>query len=93
VLVDYAIQSSMYPHRILVESSLSTYFHLNSRHVSVTKGHRQVCIIGFEVLTAVVMKSSIFWVITPCSPLKVNRRFEGTCPFYLQGRRISQRRK
>jgi hypothetical protein len=25
--------------------------------------------IGFEVLTAVVMKSSIFWVITPCSKL------------------------
>jgi hypothetical protein len=24
------------------------------------------------------MKSSIFWDITPCSPLKVNRRFGGT---------------
>jgi hypothetical protein len=23
------------------------------------------------------MKSTIFWDITPCSPLKVNRRFEG----------------
>jgi hypothetical protein len=35
--------------------------------------------IGFEVLTAVDMKStsttSIFWDITPCSPLKFNRRF------------------
>jgi hypothetical protein len=28
--------------------------------------------VGFEVLTAVVMKSTIFWDITPCSPLKVN---------------------
>jgi hypothetical protein len=27
----------------------------------------------FEVLTAVVMKSTIFWDITPCSPLKDNR--------------------
>jgi hypothetical protein len=27
--------------------------------------------IGFEVLTAVVMNSSIFWDITPCSQLKV----------------------
>jgi hypothetical protein len=27
---------------------------------------------GFEVLTPVVMKSSIFWDITPGSPLKVN---------------------
>jgi hypothetical protein len=23
--------------------------------------------VGFEVLTAVVMKSSVFWDITPCS--------------------------
>jgi hypothetical protein len=31
--------------------------------------------VGFEALSAVVMKSSIFWVITPCSPLKVNQFF------------------
>jgi hypothetical protein len=34
--------------------------------------------VGFEVPTAVVMKSSIFWDITLCGPLKVNRRFGGT---------------
>jgi hypothetical protein len=28
--------------------------------------------VRFEVLTAVVMKSSVFWDITPCSLLKVN---------------------
>jgi hypothetical protein len=28
----------------------------------------------FEVLAAVVIMSSIFWDITPCSPLKVNQR-------------------
>jgi hypothetical protein len=28
---------------------------------------------GFEVLAVVVLKSSILWNITPCSPLKVNR--------------------
>jgi hypothetical protein len=33
---------------------------------------------GFEVLTAAIMKISVFWDITPCSPLKVNRRFRGT---------------
>jgi hypothetical protein len=27
---------------------------------------------GFEVITAVFMKSTIFWDITACSPLKVN---------------------
>jgi hypothetical protein len=33
--------------------------------------------VRFEILTAMVMNSSIFWDITPCSPLKVNRRFRG----------------
>jgi hypothetical protein len=33
--------------------------------------------IRFEVLTAVVMKSTVFWDITPCGPLLVNRRFGG----------------
>jgi hypothetical protein len=39
---------------------------------------------GFVVLTAVVMKSSIFWDITLCSPLKVNRHFGGTYRLHLQ---------
>jgi hypothetical protein len=29
--------------------------------------------VGFEVLTAVVMESTIFWDMTPCSPLSANR--------------------
>jgi hypothetical protein len=45
--------------------------------------------VGFEVLTAVIMKSTIFWDITPCSLLRVNRRFGGTYCLHLQGRRIS----
>jgi hypothetical protein len=28
--------------------------------------------VGFEVLTVVVLKTTIFWDITPCSPLRVN---------------------
>jgi hypothetical protein len=44
----------------------------------------------FEVLTAVVMKSCIYWDITPCSPLKVNRRYGGIFRLHLQGWRISQ---
>jgi hypothetical protein len=35
-------------------------------------------VVAFEVFTAVVMKSNIFWVMTPCSPLCSNRRFGGT---------------
>jgi hypothetical protein len=34
----------------------------------------RVFLVGLEVLTAVVMKSPIFWDMTPCSPLKINRR-------------------
>jgi hypothetical protein len=49
-------------------------------------------IVGFKVLTAVVMESTIFWDITPCSPLKVNGRFGGTYHLYLQGRRIREAR-
>jgi hypothetical protein len=44
-------------------------------------------IVGFEVFTAVVMKSIIFWDMTPCSPLSFNRRFGGTSRLHLQGRR------
>jgi hypothetical protein len=35
------------------------------------------------------MRSSVFWDITPCSPLNVNRRFGRTCRLHLQGRRTS----
>jgi hypothetical protein len=38
------------------------------------------------------LKSATFWDITPCSPLKINRRFRGTYCLHLQGRRISQAR-
>jgi hypothetical protein len=37
-----------------------------------------------------LIRSSIFWDITLCNPLKVKRRFGGTCRLHLQGRRISQ---
>jgi hypothetical protein len=38
-------------------------------------------LIRFEVLTPVVMKGSIFWDITPCTPFKVNPLFGVTSPF------------
>jgi hypothetical protein len=39
---------------------------------------RQLCT-GFDVLTAAIMKSSIFWDIMSFSQLKVNWRFRRTC--------------
>jgi hypothetical protein len=44
---------------------------------------------GFEVLPPVVMENSIFMNITPCSPLKINHHFGGTCHFHLQSGRIN----
>jgi hypothetical protein len=44
-------------------------------------------IVGFEVFTAVVMKTIIFWDVTPCSLLRCKRRFGGTYRLHLQGRR------
>jgi hypothetical protein len=41
--------------------------------------------VGFQTLTAVIMKSTIFWDITPCSPLKVKGRFRGAYCLHLQG--------
>jgi hypothetical protein len=43
-------------------------------------------LVGYEVLTAVVTYSAIFWDTSPCSLLKVNRRFGRTYRFYIQGR-------
>jgi hypothetical protein len=38
------------------------------------------------------VKGSVFWDITPCSPLRVIRRLGGACRLHLQGREISQAR-
>jgi hypothetical protein len=48
--------------------------------------------VGIEVLTEVVIKSSFFRDITPCSPLKFTRYFGGTFCLYLQGRRTSPKK-
>jgi hypothetical protein len=45
--------------------------------------------VGLEVLTVVIMKSTI-WDKTPCSPLKNNRRFGVKYHLYLQDRKINR---
>jgi hypothetical protein len=42
--------------------------------------------------TKIKVNNSIFWDISPCSPLKINRRFERTRRLHLQDRRISRAR-
>lgn len=61
---------------ILLSTSLSIAFNLCS---------------SLEILTVVVMKSTILWDITPYSPPKVNRSFGRLHRLHLQGR-ISQAR-
>jgi hypothetical protein len=58
----------------------------NNGQTTTIKPHKA----RFETLT--VMKRTIFLDITPCSLLKVNRRFGGTYHLHLQGRRICQAR-
>jgi hypothetical protein len=45
--------------------------------------------VGFDVLTAVVMKSSVHWDIMPCILVNVNRRFGGTSSLNILGWRVS----
>jgi hypothetical protein len=66
--------------------------HQTLRHCSSIEAGNKWRNVGFEVLRAVVMKSTIFWDITPCSPLKLKQRFGGTYRLYHQGRRISRAR-
>jgi hypothetical protein len=40
----------------------------------------------------ITLKSSVFWDITLCNPLKVNRYFKRTYGLHLQGWRVSQER-
>jgi hypothetical protein len=51
----------------------------------------QLCnCVRFEVFTAVTMKNSVSWDVTPCR-FCVNRRFGGTYRLYLHGRKIRER--
>jgi hypothetical protein len=48
--------------------------------------------LGFEVLTPVVINSSVFCNVAACSPLKVNRRLGGTFSLNIRFRIISRAR-
>jgi hypothetical protein len=59
---------------------------LSSVGVPPSKSANREFLVGFEILTAVVITSSFFWDIMPYSPLKVNGRVGGTCHIHLQVR-------
>jgi hypothetical protein len=64
---------------ITICSRLKKFFYelrdLIKLHKLKHKRITSIFFVGFEVLTAVIMRNSIFWDVTPFSPLKVNRRF------------------
>jgi hypothetical protein len=49
-----------------------------------------VTTIGYEVLGAMLIKSSAFWEVAASSLLKINQHFQRTCCFHLQGQTESQ---
>jgi hypothetical protein len=52
--------------------------------------HIIIIILGYEILTTVIMNSTIFWDIKPCSSMNVNRRVRETSP--LEVRKLSEAR-
>jgi hypothetical protein len=55
--------------------------------------HFNACLVEFQALTAVAMKTPFLWDIIPCSPVKLNQRIGGTYRRHLQDRRVIQARK
>jgi hypothetical protein len=70
--------------------SVKPYFKEN---LNITyKIKKRVRSVGFEVLAAVGMKNYTLWDITLRSPLKFDRRFEGTYHLHLHDQRVRQAR-
>jgi hypothetical protein len=42
-----------------------------------------------KICRTIILKRSISWNITTCSPVKVSRRFGGSCSLHFQGRSVS----
>jgi hypothetical protein len=69
---------------VTIHKTTRQYIPKESKLHSHRQENLKSCVtVRFEVLTAAFVKSSIFWDITPCSPLKVNRRFGGTCRLHI----------
>jgi hypothetical protein len=60
---------------------ISLLFLLTSTSCLLTQNHD-----FFQVLMTLVTKISTSWYVTLCSPLKINRHFEGTCRLHLRGK-------
>jgi hypothetical protein len=74
----------------LLQGPLLTKFTVPANYYNFL--HRIDNYVEFKALAAMIMKGSVCWDITRCSPLKVNRRFGGVYHLHLKGLRISQAR-
>jgi hypothetical protein len=63
---------------------LSSHARLSFPNVSFLRV--QLPFVGYGDLSAVIIKSYLFWDIALCSQMKFNRRFGGICRLYFQGR-------
>jgi hypothetical protein len=93
LLKDITLQRTVFLIRHMTHCSQYRSPSSNYRRWKSTENRNPLKDVGFEVLTAVVMKSTVFWDITPCSPLSGNRRFGGTYRLYLQGRKTKLSKK
>lgn len=76
---------------ILFPLVFTTIFQFETSHkIALTWNSSKLWDIKCETPTPVVMKSPIFRDITPCSILKVDGRFGGTCCFHFQGQEASR---
>jgi hypothetical protein len=49
--------------------------------------------VGFEMLTAVTMKNSFFWDVSPCDPVEAQERSGETYRLHYKGLGVSQAKK
>jgi hypothetical protein len=92
---NYVISSFHNPYVMLYLTDMNPYLkslehplHLQSGGSSLGAPGRHVALCGTSWKIE-SLRSSIFWHITPCSPLSVNRRFGSTYRLHLQGPKIS----
>jgi hypothetical protein len=63
-------------------SAYENFYRLGLARICSTQGSdmRYLHFVGFQVLKALLMRTSIVWDIRLVTPLEVNRRFGGTEP-------------
>jgi hypothetical protein len=59
--------------------------------INFEEGQLVMKLVGSEVLSAMILKSIVFWDVTPCSPADVPLYFRETCCFHHEDRRQAKK--